>query len=262
MFAIFKNEWKSGLKSMLIWALAVGGMGFICLLLYKSMEDSMAEMAESFASMGAFADAFGMSTLSLATIKGYFATEIGTIHSLGSSFFAASIATIILSKEEDGHTAEFTFTLPVSRPKVILMKFSSVLINIICFTGICTMFYTIAFIILGENLGSEFVMFMLFQLMMNIEIAAICFFISAVSKKNKLGLGISVVMLLYIYDLMARVIPDLKDAIFISPFSYANAASIFSNAGYDKLAIILGAFMIIAMTFGAGMIYSKRDLAS
>lgn len=54
--------------------------------------------------------------------------------------------------------------------------------------------------------------------MMNIEIAAICFVISAVSKKNRLGIGISVAMLLYVYDLMARVVPDLKDAIFISPF--------------------------------------------
>lgn len=54
MFAIFKNEWKSGFKSLLIWALSVGGMGLICILLYKSMEDSMAGMAESFASMGSF----------------------------------------------------------------------------------------------------------------------------------------------------------------------------------------------------------------
>ena len=263
MFALFKNEWKSGIKSLLIWALSVGGMGLICLLLYKSMEDSMAGMAESFASMGAFADAFGMSTLSIATLKGYFATEIGTIHALGSSFFAASIATIILSKEEDGHTAEFTFTLPVSRPKVIAMKFAAVLVNLICFTGICALFYMIAFLVLGEkDMGSEFAAFMLFQLMMNVEVAAICFVISAVSKKNKLGLGISVVMLLYIYDLMARVVPDLKDAIFVSPFSYANATSILSNAELDVAALILGAFMIIAMPLGAGMIYSKRDLAS
>ena len=137
MPAILKNEWKSGWKSLLIWALSVGGMGLICIILYKGMEDSMADMAESFATMGAFSDAFGTSTLSIATLKGYFATEIGTIHALGSSMFAASIATVILSKEEDGHTAEYTFTLPVSRGKVIAMKFLAVLINLICFTFIC-----------------------------------------------------------------------------------------------------------------------------
>lgn len=263
MFAFLKHEWKSGIKSLLIWAISVGGMGFICILLYKSMEDSMAGMAESFASMGAFSDAFGMNTLSIATLKGYFATEIGTIHALGSSLFAAATATVVLSKEEDGHTAEFTFTLPLSRPKVIAMKFAAVFLTIVCFTAICALFYFVGFLGLGEkNIGSEFVMFMFFQLMMNIEIAAICFVISAVCKKNKLGIGISVAMLLYVYDLMARVVPDLENVMFISPFSYANAPSIFSNADVSVPALSLGAFMIIAMTLSAGMIYTKRDLAS
>ena len=105
------------------------------------MEDSMADMAEKYAKMGAFSDAFGFSTLSIATLKGYFAIEVGQIHALGSSIFAASIATVILSKEEDGHTAEYTFTLPVSRGKVIAMKFLAVLIKLICFTFICDVYF-------------------------------------------------------------------------------------------------------------------------
>ena len=49
------------------------------------------------------------------------------------------------------------------------------------------------FVFLGEtDFGSIFTECMFFQLMMNIEIAAICFVISAVSKKNRLGIGISV----------------------------------------------------------------------
>lgn len=263
MLAIWKHEWKSGLKSLLIWALAVGGMGFVCILLYKSMEESMADMAESFASMGAFSDAFGMSSLSIATLKGYFATEIGVIHSLGSSMFAASVATVVLSKEEDGHTAEFTFTLPVSRIKIIAMKFAAVFVHLICFTAICALLYVLAFVSLGESdFISEFAGFMLLQLLMNVEIAAICFLISAVSKKNKLGLGISVAMVLYVYDLMARVIPDLKDAIFLSPFSYANATTVFLGEKPDMLALSLGIVVIVGMTAAAGAIYAKRDLAS
>ena len=59
MPAILKYEWKSGWKSLLIWALSVGGMGLIFIILYKGMEDSMADMAENYAKMGAFSDAFG-----------------------------------------------------------------------------------------------------------------------------------------------------------------------------------------------------------
>lgn len=262
MYALLKNECKSGFKSLMIWALSVGGLGFVCILLFQSMEDSMVGMAEQFASMGAFSEAFGMSTLSIATLKGYFATEIGTIHSLGSGMFAATLATVILSKEEDGHTAEFTFTLPLSRVKIITVKYLSVFVNLIVFTGICTLLYLTGFLVLVEEPGSEFFLYMLMQFMMNVEVAAICFLISAMSKKNKLGLGISVALILYLYDLMARVVPSLKNAAFLSPFSYANATTIFSKSEIELIALVIGAVIIIGMTVVSGMIYARRDLAS
>ena len=78
MNAIIKREMRLGLKNLLIWAVTVGGLGFICTLMYTSMDGDMQEMAEQFSNMGAFADAFGMSTLSIATLNGFFATEVGT----------------------------------------------------------------------------------------------------------------------------------------------------------------------------------------
>lgn len=260
MFNIYKYECKSNIKSLLIWSLAVGGMGLVCILLYQSMQDSMEGMAENFASMGAFADAFGMSTLSIATLKGYFATEIGTIHALGGGLFAASIATTMLSKEEDQHTAEFTFALPLSREKIIAMKFLAVLTNIILFTLCCGIMYQIGFLVLGESLGAEFIKYLFFQMLMNIEIATICLVVSALSKKNKLGVGISIAMLLYMYDLMARVIPKLKDIIFLSPYSYSNAIEFFSKSKLDLPAIIFSIFITASTLVFSFEYYAKRDL--
>ena len=249
MYAFWKMEWKAAGKSLLLWSAVVGGIGLICILLYQSMEGSMAGMAENFASMGAFSEAFGMNTLSIATLQGYFATEIGTIHALGSSMFAATLATVILSKEEDGHTAEFTFTLPVAREKIIIAN--------------CAGCYQIGFLALGEKeITGEFLRFIALQLMMNTEIASICFLISAVSKKNRAGIGISIPVILYVYDLMARVVPDLEDVKFISPFSYANATEIFSREQPDRGAFVLGVLVIAALTVISGRIYAKRDLAS
>jgi len=263
MNALFKYELKSNIKALLIWALAVGGMGLLCIILYSSMETSMEEMAESMASMGALSDAFGMSTLSIATLKGYFATEIGAIHSLGSSMFAASIAAVVLSKEEDNHTAEFTFTLPATRIKVIIAKYASILINIAAFTVICAALYIIGFVSLGEELpAKEFFTFMGLQLMMNLEIAAICFMLSACSKKNRLGIGISLAMILYAFDIVFRVIPDMKDVMFITPFSYSNASQIFSNADLDISAVTLSVIVIIGLTALSAFVYNRRDLAS
>ena len=75
-------------------------------------------------------------------------------------------------------------------------------------------------------------------------------------------MGISIAMLFYLYDLMARVVPDLKDFIFVSPFSYANATAIFSNAKTGFAAWILGILVILSMTVIAGTIYAKRDLVN
>ena len=125
-------------------------------------------MAKSFSDMGALSQIFGMDKLSLATVRGYFATEIGTIHSLGSAMFSAAMATVILSKEEDGHTAEFTFTLPVSRIKIIAMKYLAVLSNLVSFAIICMVLYQISFVFIGaDNMGSDFYRFMFLQFMMN-----------------------------------------------------------------------------------------------
>lgn len=262
MFNIYKYECKSNIKSLLIWSLAVGGMGLICILLYKSMQESMEGMADNFASMGAFSDAFGMSTLSIATLKGYFATEIGTIHALGSGMFAASVATNMLSKEEDQHTAEFTFAFPLARGKIIAMKFLAVLTSIAIFTLGCGIMYQIGFLVLGESLGVEFIKYMLLQLMMNVEIGAICLVVSAFSRKNRLGLGISIAMILYMYDLMTRVIPKLEDIIFLSPYSYSNAAEIFSESRLNLSAIIFSIIVIVAALFFSFAYYAKRDLQS
>ena len=263
MVALFLHEMKQNRKNLLIWSLAVGGVGFACILLYSGMQDSMAEMAEGFSSMGAFADAFGMSTLSLATLTGYFATEIGTIHGLGGGMFAAIVATVMLSKEEDGHTGEFLYSLPISRRKVITVKALSLTVVILAFQVLCGILYVLGFVMLGEELPwQEFMTFMGMQLVMNLEIAAICFAVSAVSKKNKLGLGLGLALFLYLYDLMARVIPSLEDYIDIGPYSYANAPQIFAGNELSGAAIGIGAAVLVIAVVLSFAGYLRRDLAS
>ena len=115
MRTIYTHEIKNSIKTLFIWFICVGSMGFACILLFASMKESMENIAESFASMGAFSDAFGMSQLSMATLPGFYATEVGAIQGLGGAMFAAIISTSMLSKEEDGHTSEFLLSLPMVR---------------------------------------------------------------------------------------------------------------------------------------------------
>ncbi len=262
MKAIFLKELKLNLKNFLIWSLAVGGLGMSCLLLYSSMEGEMSQMADAFSNMGVFSDAFGMSTLSISTLNGYFATEIGAIHGLGSGMFAAIIAIGILSKEEEGHTGEFLLALPVSRLKVVAAKALCVLISLIAFTLVCTALYMMGFVLLGENPDYEnFFRFMGMQLLMNVETAAICFAISSGTSKVNMGLGIGILMFFYFFDIVGRVAPDLKDMIVIGPFSFANASEIFSGAETETAAVVIGCIAAAGCTAFAFFNYDRRDLA-
>lgn len=263
MGTIYKHEMKSNLKNLFIWCLSVSIMGFICILLFTSVKDSMVGMADSFASMGAFSDAFGMDKLSIATLAGFYATEVGTIHGLGGAMFAAIISVGMLSKEEDGHTSEFLFSQPISRGKVITAKLFSVVTNIILFNVIAIVIYILAIVILGEDMPmKEFIIFHIMQTIMQLEIGAVCFGISAFMKKNKIGIGLGLVLFLYAYDLMARVVPDLEDYKVISPFSYANASDIFSGSELAMVALIIGAVILTLGVLMSYIVYQKRDLAT
>lgn len=263
MSTIYKHEMKILYKTLLIWTLAVGGMCFVCILLFNSMKEEMEGMAESFSQMGAFADAFGMSQLSIATLEGFYSTEVGTVHSLGAAMFASIISMIMLSKEEDGHTSEFLFTLPVSRGKVITSKLIAVITNVIIFNVISVGAYTLGIVILGEDIDFDrFFLYHGMQLLMHLEIAGICFGLSAFMKKNKLGLGLGIVMIFYAYDLMSRVIPDLSDYKILSPFSYSNAADIFSTGQVEVPALVLGMVIMAVCVIAAYIRYGKKDLAT
>jgi len=262
MLSIFKHELKLNLKSLLIWSLSVGGLGFVCLLMYTSMEGEMMDMADTFSNMGAFSDAFGMSTLSIATINGFFATEVGTVHGLGSALFAALLATVLLSKEEDAHTGEFLFSLPLSRGRIVLAKLLSLLAELVIFTLICGALYILGFAVLKEDISwKEMMIFLGSMLLMNVEISAVALIISACSARNRLGAGLGLALIFYSYDLIGRVVPDMKDYLFVGPFSYTNASEIFAGKETPAAALLTGAAVIITALLASFTIYMKKDLA-
>ena len=263
MKSVLKREILLNIKSLIVWSLSVGILGLFCILLYQSMEGEMKEMADAFSNMGAFSEAFGMSTLSIASLKGYFATEIGAVHGLGSSMFAAIIAITIISKEEDSHTGEFLFSLPLSRSKILVAKGFCVAIMLVVFTAICTICYIIGFQVLGEEMPmDQFMTFMGRQLLMDAEVAGICFGLSSLAGKNRMGLGLGIALMFYAYDVIGRVVPDLKDYLFIGPFSYANASEIFTDADFPAKGIALGIICMICGVLFAFWNYGRRDLAS
>ena len=262
MLPIYKHEMKFYLKTLLVWFVCTAALGAACILLFSNLKESMTDIAENFASMGSFSDAFGMSGLSIATLPGFYAAEIGTIHALGGAMFAAVIGTDLLSKEENGHTSEFLFTLPTTRRKVLSAKWCAAAGIIVLFNLLCMAVFFTCITIIGEEMDwKSFLMFHIMQTLMHLEIAAVCFCISAGINKIKSGLGIGIALLFYAFDLIARVLPDLSDLKWLSPFSYANAADIFQHTSTELKAVLAGTALGICCICISYAIYERKDLA-
>lgn len=260
---IYRHEMRMNRKSLLIWALCVGGLCFGCILLYTSIEDSMKGIADLYSDMGAMSAALGMDKMSLATMRGYYATEIALMHGLGGAMFASIIGTGILSKEETFHTSEFLHTLPVGRGKVIFQKYLALVSNILIFNLVCVTMYAIAFVLLGEEVNTkEMLIFHVAQIFMQMEIGTICFLVSACTKRNLIGAGLGIAIFLFGVDMMCRIIPAIEKLKYVTPFYYANAADIFADGKIDGTMLLIGIGITALSLIAAYIKYFTKDLAA
>ncbi len=263
MKTVFRREMKEGGKNLLIWTLSIGLLGFFCTVLYSDMSGMTRDMTAMFANMGAFSKAFGITTLGLETMAGYFAVEAGTIHGLGSALYAAMTATVLLSNEEDRHTGEFLFSLPVARGKIVTAKMLSLLTRLVILTTVCGLIYEAGFLLVGEGVPvKEFISWLLAELLMNIEISAVCLAVSAFGHTNRTGLGLGIALLFYGFDKIGRITEELEKILFIGPFSYAEAADVFAGNGIPVKAAVFAAAVTAATVLLAILHYRKKDLAA
>lgn len=260
---LYRHEMKMNLKSLLIWTLCVGGLCFGCILLYGSLEDSIQGMAQSYSDLGAMSVALGMDKMSLATLTGYYATEIAMMHGLGGAMFAAILGSGLLSKEEAGHTSEFLNVLPVGRRSVVLQKYLALISNLLIFNLVCVMMYLLGFYALGETVSAkEMTLYHLAALVMQTEIATVCFLLSACTKRILIGAGLGVSVLMFALDMMCRIVPAIENLKYVTPFYYANAADIFSAGKINAVCLLIAAAVILCSLAAAVFCYRTKDLAS
>ncbi len=260
---LLRHEIKRNLRSLLIWAVSIGILSAGCILLFKSMEESMKGMADAYSNMGAFSAALGMDKLSVSTLKGFYATEVGLMFAIGGAMFAAMTGAVMLSKEEEGHTCEFLVTLPWGRGYIYFWKYAAVVLLVLLFNIVAFLFILMGFAGIGEMPGArELALYHGAQLCMQLEMGSICFLISAVTKRRQIGAALGLAMLLYMVDLMCRIIPDIEDLKYITPYYFSNGADIFAKGSVEGVMIVVSlAVMVVSVAIGA-VVYGRRDLAA
>ena len=258
---LVKHELRQGKTSFLIWTASVGFLLAVCIFLFPEMKEQMDGVNDIFASMGSFTEAFGMDRLHFGTLIGFYAVECGNILGLGGAFYASLCAVGILSKEEKDKTAEFLLTHPVSRKRVLTEKLIAVLIQI---TAMNIIIYALAvgsIAAVGEAIPwREISLLHLAYYLLQLELAGICFGISAFLHKGSIGVGLGLAVMMYFLNLIANIADAAEFLKYITPFGYCEAADIVSNGSLDSTLVMIGAVMGICGIMIAYLKYTKKDI--
>ena len=260
---IFKQELKSQKLSMLIWSLSIGLLVAACVMMYPDMQDQMDGVNDMFSSMGNFTEAFGMDQLNFGTLLGFYAVEGGNMLGIGGAFFAAIVGITALMKEERDRTAEFLLTHPVSRTKVISEKLVSTFAIMVILNVIVLLCAVISIKIIDEEIfWEELLIFHLAYLLMQFEIAGICFGISAFIKKSGLGIGIGIAGLMYLLNIIANITEDAEFLKYITPFGFTEGSDIINNKEITLEYLIPGMIIMVICIVIGYVKYSKKDISA
>ena len=258
---LVKHELRQGKTSSLVWTASIGFLLAVCIFLFPEMKGQMDSVNDVFASMGSFSEAFGMDRLNFGTLIGFYAVECGNILGLGGAFYASLCAAGILSKEEKNKTAEFLLTHPVSRKRIITEKLIAVLIQI---TAMDIIIYAVSvgsIAAIGEAIPwKEISLLHLAYYLLQIELAGICFGISAFFRKGSSGIGLGIASMMYFLNLIANIADIAEFLKYITPFGYCDGADIVSTGKLDGVMVAVGAAIGMCGIIFAYMKYTNKDI--
>lgn len=258
---IVKHELRQGKISLLLWTGSIGFLLAVCIFLFPEMKGEMEGISDLFSSMGSFTAAFGMDRLSFGTLIGYYAIECGNILGLGGAFYAAMCAVGVLSKEEKSRTAEFLLAHPVSRARVLTEKLAAVYCQITIMNLAVYVLSTASMTAIGEAVPwKELNLLHLAYYILQLELAGVCFGISAFMRKGSTGVGLGIAAMMYFLNLIANIAEPAEFLSYMTPFGYCEGADIVTNGSLDGSMVAVGVAAAIIGIFAAYLKYTRKDI--
>lgn len=254
-------EMKRNRISLIVWTCAIALLLMICLVIFPDMKGQVDELNEVFSSMGGFTQAFGMDRLNFGDLMGFYGLECGNILGIGGAFFAAYIGVTALADEEKGRTAEYLLTHPVSRARIVFEKSIRILIQILILNAASMATALAVTYAIGEKLQTkEFLLLHLAYLLLQVEIAGICFGISAFLRKSGAGIGLGLAAVFYFLNIIGNLTEDAGWLKYITPFGYTEAADIITRSRLDPVLISIGGAVTLTGVAAAFFVYIRKDI--
>jgi ABC-2 type transport system permease protein len=258
---ILIREFKSNLKSLVIWIV------LLIVIVYGASYEFEAfvgntNLMDAMASFSAIFDALGIPFSNISEPEG-FVSLMSIYFYIPLAIYAAMLGSSIISKEERDKTAEYLFTLPITRHQVLVSKLIVTIINNIIINVALILGTTLVYLRFSPT--DKFFSFMIHLsiglIFTQLVFMAIGMFLAAVLKQYKRSSGVTVGIVMGSY--LLYVLIGLSDKIdflkYFTPFKYFEVADM-QNGNIQIKFVILSIFIIIAGVSGLFIFYRKRDL--
>lgn len=258
---VFWHELRQGRTAFVIWTASIAFLLVICIFLFPEIKDEMGTVGNMFASMGSFTAAFGMERLNIGTLTGFYSIECGNILGLGGAFFASLTGASIISKEEKDKTAEFLLTHPVSRIHVITEKLAAVLTQAAAMDLIIFILSVLSIRSIGEDVPwKEILLLHGAYYLLWLELAGICFGLSAFLCRGSMGIGLGLAAVMYFLNLVANISKQAEFLKYVTPFAYCEGADILSDGCLDIRLVLIGMSFAGIGIAAAYIRYAAKDI--
>lgn len=261
---IFAYEFRTRLRSVVTWALALT----VLIAVYTALFPSFAEEAELMKQLLAnfppeLLAAFGMTGIDLATVMGFFSLVFLFVQ-VGLAVQAANYGFDLVSVEEREMTADFLLTKPVTRTQVLTAKLAAALAGL-ALTQAVMWGASFGFVNLfreGRPYEPEvmalilagLIPFQLFFLMVGVVVSLL---VRRVRSVTFYALALALGM--YLLSAFSDITGDVKLEN-LTPFKHFDATYVVQHGGYDLSLVAISVVVVILATIGSYRLYRRRDI--
>ena len=261
---IYLRELKTRRKSIIFWSLGILFLEYASMNKFAGFNKS-GQTAEVFAAFPpALAKAFGLGGIDINTALGWFAMAM--MYTLVMvAIHASLLGAGILAEEEQDKTAEFLYSKPISRAKVVTEKLLAAL-TLIFALNIATWLSSIASVAMvnkGASANSEITLMMAGMFVVQVIFLVIGSAAAAVVRKPKYAgsAASSIMFATFFLSLWLDITEKAPWLKYFTPYKYFDAKVFANHAKFNYVYLVISIGIIAAMLAATYVFYQKRDLS-
>jgi ABC-2 type transport system permease protein len=263
---VYIHEFRTRLKSVMIWSLSVSAMVLFYFSIFPAFADQAAVLNGLLAKFPpALLEAFGMNRMDLSTVIGFYSFVLVFVQ-LCLAIQAGNYGFGLVSIEESELTADFLLTKPVSRVQVLTSKLLAALTSLVLTDLVVWIASIVAILAFKGGRTYDFavlvplmlslVIFQLFFLAVGLVISLLVKRVRSVTPYS-LGLGFGS----FVINGFSGIFGDVKLE-YITPFKHLDPAYFVQHGAFNTPLLLLNLAVTLVALAASYWLYMRRDIAA